>query len=773
MIVLRYVIPVLLLFGFMPRHAFAQYLEFVENKGQWHEQVKFKTAYGNTDLYLLQDGYKMVLHSAEDLQQLAHPHKHTESPAQVKVRSHAYKVSFIDANPLVQVTGEKVQQHYNNYFIGDDPSSWSSHCKVYSAVVYKDIYKGIDVRYYTGTGNMKYDIIVHPGADLQKLALRYEGVDGMNLKKEQLVLSTSVTTVTEQKPYAYQVLQEGRKEVRCVYKLKGNIISFEAINYDSTKSLVIDPEWIFSTFTGSTADNWGFTATYDKHGNFYAGGIVFNFGFPVNAGAYATFFSGGVNDGNGGGYDIGIMKFNPIGTSRVYATYIGGSHNEQPHSLIADSSGNLFIAGRSASLDYPTTLPHVGPGGLYDIVISKLSADGSSMMASRRIGGSGDDCVNISRDANPVFSNTIRRNYGDDARSEIILDKKGNVCMVASTQSPNFPLVNAFQATNGGGTMMQDAVILRLTGNLSTVLLSTYLGGSGDDAAFVVSQNPTDGFLYVGGATTSANLPGNKTGTIGPNYSGGQCDGFVTVIDTLNQLHRLSYVGTTAADIVFGLKFDQKGFPYITGTTTGAWQVVNATYSNAGSKQFISKLKPDLSGFVYSTVFGSASPVPNISPVAFLVDRCENVYVSGWGGNVNDIPGQETRNMPITPDAIKKENQTDGSDFYFFVLERNASGILYGSYFGQTGGTGEHVDGGTSRFDEEGVIYQAICANCAPIKPPFPIHPPGAVAFPNNPSPNCNLAAVKIAFNLAGVKTSLKAALQSNVKSSHCLPMQM
>ena len=96
---------------------------------------------------------------------------------------------------------------------------------------------------------------------------------------------------------------------------------------------------------------------------------------------------------------------------------------------------------------------------------------------------------------------------------------------------------------------------------------------------------------------------------------------------------------------------------------------------------------------MYSTVFGTNATKPNISPTAFLVDRCENVYVSGWGGNANtgdNFPNSGTNGLSVTPDAYQKT--TDNSDFYFFVLAKNAQSQLYGSFFGQVGGFGEHVD---------------------------------------------------------------------------------
>ncbi len=127
-------------------------------------------------------------------------------------------------------------------------------------------------------------------------------------------------------------------------------------------------------------------------------------------------------------------------------------------------------------------------------------------------------------------------------------------------------------------------------------------------------------------------------------YQGGVTDGFITQIkNDGSAIVRTTFQGTPGNDMVYGIQFDKKGFPYIMGTTTGNWPVVSATFSNANSKQFISKLKPDLSPtYIYSTIFGTASSVPNLSPVAFLVDRCENVYVSGWGGGINTERGYPT-----------------------------------------------------------------------------------------------------------------------------------
>lgn len=777
-------------FASFPASLLAQ-MEFIENKGQWHNDVKFKSEFKTGAFFLEDKGFTVLMHNVEDLKALAEAtHGHAEDGrttkqvgpnGEIKMRSFAYKVRFIGSNINAKQIPDKPVDSYNNYFVGNDQSKWASDCRLFQAVTYQDIYPNIDLRYYSATdGKLKYDFIVKPGGNPGFIAMEYIGPSSIKEHEKELLIETPVGNVRELYPYTYQSGSGKNEFVENKYVVKGNTVTFKVGKYDPSQTLIIDPSIIFSSFTGSSADNWGYTATPGPDGTLFAGGIVFGSGYPTSPGPYDGTFNGGSDEEgiNPIGYDIGIFKFSSNGSSRLYATYIGGSHNEQPHSLIADPQGNLIIAGRSKSSNYPTTRATIGSGGGHDIVITKLSAAGNSLIGSVRIGGSGDDGVNI-RPKYPSLTGggatSLRRNYGDDARSEVMLDAAGNIYLASCTQSSGtgsgaFPTQAAVQSTFGGG--QQDGVILKFNSNLGSMLFSTFFGGSGDDACFVLNLNPTTNDLYVAGATASSNLPGDRTGTIGGSFAGGVADGFVTQMrNDGSAIIKTTYLGTGAIDLVYGLKFDRKGFPYVMGTTTGAWPVINATFSNAGSKQFIAKLQPNLSAYIYSTVFGTASSQPNISPIAFLVDRCENVYVSGWGGGINVDQGYTTGNTFGLPEVnpLPGIPAADGRDLYFFVLERNATSQLFGSHFGQNGGLGDHVDGGTSRFDDNGVIYQAICANCNGTSN-FPTTP-GAWATRNG-SGNCNQAVVKIEMNFAGVGAAVQASIEG-VKNdtTGCIPL--
>lgn len=778
------------LFLLLPLHTLygqgTENIEFIENKGQWDSRVRYKGDVSNGAVFIRQTGFTVLQHHAKDFAALTdrmHGHDHTppvygdNSP--LTLRSHSYNVDFVGASPNAALQAEKPAEGVINYYLGDDPAGWASACRVFQAVTIRQIYPGIDVRMYTSGGVMKYDIVVQPGADISRIALKYEGADKLQVRNKELVVSTSVGELREGAPYTYQPGINGRKELVSRYVVQGDIVRFDIRGYDPANVLIIDPALVFCSLSRSTAQNWGYTATYGPDGTFYGGGIVFSTGFPVSPGAFQSTFQG--PDGGSSGYDIGIIKLSVNGGSRIFATYIGGSGSEQPHSLVVDEAGNMVMAGRTSSTNYP----RFGGGNFnsssgtdYDIAVTRLATNGN-MLASLRIGGTGDDGVNIT--SNKGNRNSLLQNYGDDGRSEVILDGGGNVYIASSTRSNNFPVTgNVFQPLFGGGG--QDGALLKFNPDLSALHFASYLGGSGPDAAYVLALGPA-GDIYVAGGTqrgsSPTDFPGNHAGTISASHNNSgsgntDVDGFVAQISNDGSaIIRSTYIGTSGVDQVYGIQFDRRGFPYIMGQTTGNMPAINAAFVNLNSRHFIAKLQPDLSAYVYRTTFGqSGANLPNISPVAFLVDRCENVYVSGWGGDMSGFPNPGTVGMPVTANAIP--SVPDGKDFYFFVLQRNAIGQLYGGYFGQNGGFTDHVDGGTSRFDPNGIIYQAMCANCdgggSGIRPPTT----AGVWAPNNVSESCNLGMVKIRFDLAGVGSQVQSSIGGVPRdTAGCMPLEV
>lgn len=731
----------------IPHSGVSSTVRFIENKGQWPQEVLFKADIPAGALFITNKGlYYSLYHS-----HAFHEATHAGALGNETINGHAYRVQFDGGKtPNNIITGNRFTEYYN-YFIGNDKSKWRSNCYAYDQITLTNVYTGIDIQIIGKEKAVKINFIVHPSAKPSDIKLLYEGQNSISLLNGELRIGTSVTTIKEERPYAYQ--QTG--EVFSQYLLNNNSISFNIGKYDASKPLVIDPNVIFSTFSGSLSDNFGNTATFDESGNAWSGGTVYGVDFPTTLGAFQFVYGGGANN-NGAARDIGLLKFSADGKQLICATYLGGSNNEQPHSLICNPLGDVYILGTSYSTNFPTSpnaFDKIHNGGA-DIVITQLSADGKTLQSSTFFGGVDNDGINGTNPNNQQFrnSNPLAYNYGDFYRGEIQFDNGGNIVIASATQSSvveGFPLSGAFQNTFGGGT--QDGCVFKLTPNLSSLLFSTYLGGSNEDAAMalVVDSRNT---IYVTGGTASNNLQVNA----GTQTYKGAVDGFVARISPSNTLTKFIYVGTTSYDQSYFIALDNEENIYITGQTKGNFLVKGNVYRNTGGKQFIMCLSNNLDTIKLSTVYGTNSSTPNISPSGFMVDACGRVYVAGWGGSTNELFNAEvgrTTGLPVTTNAFQKS--TDGSDFYLMVFRKDLASLDYATFYGGVS-SHEHVDGGTSRFDRRGVVFQSVCAGCGGMSD-FPTTL-GAYSRTNN-SDNCNNAVFKIDLNTSSVPPVVKDTL--------------
>ena len=744
-------------------------LQFTENKGQWAQGVQYVADLASGKLILQKNELGFLMWDGAAVNEAHHSH------AASNINAHLFKIHFANCNPSPDVVSTEKEKTYRNYFKGSDPSHWAGNVMLFKKISYKNLWNGIDANLYGSGDALKYDFRVQPNANVANVQLEYEGVNDLKTAEGEIRYKTTIGEFRELSPYAYQTINGKFQEVNCEYVLNSatQSVSFSFPNgYDKNYELVIDPTLVFSTYTGASADNWGYTATYDNQENMYVGGYVNcdypspGMSYPTTPGAFQMTWGGGTGTGQGTGSgidfacDMGISKFSADGTQLLYSTFIGGNDNETPHSLIVDANDNLIIYGVSYSLNYPVTAGayDVSQNGLGDIVVTKLNAAGSALIGSTFVGGSGDDGINF--DPQEFTSGNLKWNYGDQNRGEVVIDAQNNIYVASCTKSFNFPVTGGAPQSAFGG--IQDGCIFKLSANFQTLQYSTFLGGSSDDACYSLDLT-TSNEVYVCGGTMSNNFTGTA-GTIHPAYQGGLFDGFLAHLNAAGtQFLQSSLIGTNGDDQVYFVKLDGQGDVYFVGQTTGTYPVSNGVYSNPNSGQFIGKVQPDLSSHIYSTVFGNGNGSPNISPTAFLVDTCENVYVAGWGTNSGSFANfsNDMFGMPLTPDAL--QSSTDGTDFYFFVVNKNAVNLLYGSYFGGNGAI-EHVDGGTSRFDKRGVIYEAICAGCGGNS--FTPTQPG-VWSPNNGSGNCNELGLKIAFNLAGTHVQVDA----NPRATGCVPL--
>jgi len=755
--------------------AYEQELRFSENKGQWNSQAMFRADIPFGGVYLEKNDFFFVMYSPADLKLTEHPSK-VKGP--VIIHGQLLKEEFLGANPGPVITGAKPFKDYENYYHGNNPAHWASEVRIYPEVTYQNLYNGIDLKVYTrGSMQLKYDFLVKPGADVSNIKVHYKWAQSVRIKDNALQIKTTVGDMVEERPYAYQEINGERVKVSCKFVLHDGQVSFDFPNgYNAGYTLVVDPNIVFSTYTGATADNWGYTATYDNQQCMYIAGLVragpdpydlaITGTYNTTPGAFQSVWAGG-NDTTGIQYscDMGVSKFSADGSTLLFRTFLGGSNNETPNSMVADNQDNLIIYGVSYSTDFPfttgaySTVNH----GSSDLVVVKLNSTATTLIGSTFIGGSGQDGINFSGgEGDP---GNLKRNYGDQNRGEVNIDANNNIYVASCTMSSDFPVTAGAAQSTFGGT--QDGCAFKLNSTCTQLLWSTYLGGSNDDACYTLDLGPR-GSVYVGGGTMSTNFP-TTSGALNTTYQGGNFDGFVTWINaTGTQFLSSTYIGTSGDDQVYAVKLDEDSNVYFVGQTSGAYPLVSATYVNPNSGQFVSKVKPGLDSVYYATVFGSGSGLPNISPTAFLVDTCQNIYVAGWGTSNSEfteyfspVYANDMHNMPLTPDAF--QSTTDGTDFYFIVLSKDVQSLLFASYFGGNGYI-DHVDGGTSRFDKRGVMYEAICAGCGGNS----LTPTTVGAWSQtNDSWNCNELGLKIAFNLSGANVSVTA----HPRATGCVPL--
>lgn len=739
-------------------------LRYIENKGQWPEPVTFKADAPAATIWVERQGILIDRHDGEAMARRHAAHGRGVPGPEPPIRHHAVRLKFIGATGPAAIEKLGASNDHFNYFIGSDPRRWASKARAWAHMTLKELYPGVDLAIHAQGKALKYDLVLAAGADPSAIALTYEGADKLELRGEKLVIHTSLGEMIEAIPAAWQTRTDGtRQPIQCWYTLKNGVVRMLPENIDPTLPLTIDPTLEFSTYSGSTSDNFGYTATFDEEGFLYSGSSAFGQGYPTTVGAYQTTHAGGSNT-NEQGTDIALTKYDTTGSFLRWSTFLGGSGDDLPHSLICNADGELFVFGTTSSTDFPVTSNAFDPtwnGGTAwsqpnlgvnyvngaDMIIARLSADGTQLDGSTYFGGSLNDGLNTGY-------GTTFFNYADEIRGEILLDAADHVFVVSTTQSFDMPVTpGAYQTTIGGGT--HDGIVARFSPDLSTLVWSSFFGGTGVDAVYACELGD-QGELFFTGGTISTDLPVTP-GAVGPSNLGGTAEAFIARLDNDGStLGACSYWGSTQYDQAYFVDKDGEGDIYVFGQTAAPLGelILNAPFNHPNGGQFISKFDPGLQTVLFSSRFGNGTGIPNISPTAFLVDYCRRIYVAGWGSNIGVGAPLTTNGMDLLITADAFQSTTDGNDFFIGVFDIDMSALDHGTYFGGPI-SDEHVDGGTSRFSRRGEIYESVCAGCAASNDDFPTTP-GAWSATNN-SANCNNAVFKIDFDaplvVAGIAT--------------------
>jgi gliding motility-associated-like protein len=739
---------------------------FMENHGQYEKNVWAKATFNSHTIWFTTEGIWFQFFEDHELEKL-----HDKNIQQTTLNAYNVKWMLKGATFSKPNLNGNASKEYYNFYLGKNSSEWISQKNKWSRIYFTNIYPHVDIEFIATNAGLKYNFIVKENGNVKDIASIYEGakIVPVNESLIQLLKNNDQLLWQETIPSVY-FENSTNTDIRGNFSVNAEIIQLDIpLSPDfnkNTNPLIIDPFLVFSTYSGSLADNFGCTGTYDHLGNAYSGGTVFNFGLPVTAGAVQLSFGGGKNEnlGYGGSRDAAILKFNSSGNQLLYCTYLGGTDNEQPHSMVVDSQFNLFVMGTTRSINFPVTRNayDTSHNGDYDFFIACFNSNGTQLLGATYFGSTGLDGVGADRSNRSVDDFPLIYNYADEFRGEII-ENQNHIYVGGVTYSTHFPhTVSTTYPTVFGSS---NGVMFCMNKNLKDLKWSHVIGTKQDnfDAIYGIAYNDS-GIIYGAGGTYSGSSTNADFREIyGTNWrnvsnTGISAEAIIIGLDMDNgEFKSGRYYGTNQYDQAYFVQTDNSGRPYIFGQTEGNMAGINARYhDDRNNGQFIARFDLQLSNIELQSCFGANGNMPNISPSAFLIDECERIFISGWGGNTNsalyDVNSGRaktqrnkgnTRNLPLTNDAIQR--QTDGSDFYMAVFAKDMYDLAFATYFGgistPNAEAEEHVDGGTSRFDKKGIIYQSLCGGCRQ-NGVYPVTPGAWSRI--NPSPNCNNALFKI-----------------------------
>lgn len=657
--------------------ALGQSAGYIENKGQWDDEIVARYNLLNGVAWFMEDRVRIPIIEEESFLEAAHEaHEHPED--QVLIEGHSYDMVFGSTEfGSTKLVGK--HSDYINYYLGSDRSKWASRVGVFDKLSYYDVIEGVELSWEVQNGHMKYTFLVGKRADPADVFVEYQAVRSLSVEEGNLVVTLPNMEIKEQEPYAYQLIDGKTQEVSCSFRVEEDRVFFDVGNYDEDHMLFIDPVVVASTNIGATVMTFGHSATFDQFGNIYGGGRPFGLGYPTDTGSFQMDFGGG-------GVDIGLSKLNEDGSDLLWSTYIGGEQGEFVHSIVVNGFNDVAVYGKTQSPDYPTSISAFDTtfNGNWDICVTILSDSGDQLIGSTFLGGEGNDGAN-------AISGVPYASF----KGEVECDIYSNVFIASTTSSDSMPTTTgAFQETMGGD---QDGYVARLNYNLSQLEFGTYLGDSLKDGVFNVKP-AKDGSVYIVGVTENEDFP-TTAGAEDEEYNGGATDGFIARLSgDGSTLLQSTFIrsDTTANDADRGLflQIDRDGDVYVLGTSSSSIVADSGKYQGPGTNQgsYIRKYTKLLDSIYWTATFA------NVSQSAFLVDNCKNIYAAGNGASA------ASGNFELTSNAV----QSAPGGFYVIVLNQDADSLIHGTYYG-TGGS--HVDGGTSRFDKRGAVYQATCTN--------------------------------------------------------------
>jgi len=658
-------------------------IPFILNQGQADKKVKFyANTFGGT-VFVTENGEMIYsLQKAERDRKALKQKEKALKPDSKAVKEWALKEELVGGR-VKEVKAEEEAITKVSQFIGNDSSKWRSNIPTYGLVTLGEVYPGIEVKLKAYGRSIEKLFYVKAGADPGSIRLRVSGGESLRVKEEgELEVKTELGEVKFSRPVAYQEIDGRRVEVAVDYRILNSeprtpnsepltplsefitnpptppfkkegqggfdselIYGFKVGDYDRTRKLVIDPI-LQSTYLGGSSAEWVYSIAIDSCGNVFVAGDTRSTNFPGT--------TGGAQPSSGGYDDVFVTKLNSSLTSILQSTYLGGSHDDSVLSITIDSVGNVYVAGYTLSTNFPGTTGGAQPsyaGGSYPIgFVTKLNSSLTSILQSTYLGGGEDD---------HAYS--------------IAIDSSGNVYVAGSTGSTNFPGTTGGAQPSYGGA--GDCFVTKLNSSLTSIIQSTYLGGSSEDYVLSIAID-SGGNVYVTGNTLSTNFPGT-TGGAQP-FFGGSLDGFVSKLNSaLTSILQSTYLGGSRLDPADSITIDSVGNVYVAGWTTSTnfpRTTGGAQPSHGGGDYdaFVSKLNSALTSIIQSTYLGGSR---DEGAYSIAIDSVGNVFVAGY---------TESTNFPGTTGGAQPSHAGGyyGEDGFVTKFNSSLTSILQSTYLG-------------------------------------------------------------------------------------------